>query len=67
VATKARVNSLVATLGTLQGTLRAIHLAAHLDTTAVLHPWQIGRYTELRGYYIASTAPQHVPMPSPIR
>jgi hypothetical protein len=34
----------------LHGRLRATHLAAHLDTRAVLNPDQIARYQQLRGY-----------------
>lgn len=40
----------VDTLAELYGALRATHLAAHLETTAVLSHEQIGRYSELRGY-----------------
>lgn len=43
-------------IGTLQGRLRAIHLAAHLATKVVLTPVQIARYQELRGY---TTSPAH--------
>lgn len=39
-----------AMIAELQGRLRAIHLAAHLTTRAVLTPQQIERYDELRGY-----------------
>lgn len=56
-ATKPRVNSMVTAVSGLSASLRAVHLAGHLDATAVLHPWQLGRYNELRGYYIA-TAPR---------
>jgi hypothetical protein len=34
----------------LHGRLRATHLAAHLDTRAVLNPDHIARYQQLRGY-----------------
>ena len=37
-------------LGRLYGELRAVHLAAHLETTAALEPHQVRRYVELRGY-----------------
>jgi hypothetical protein len=43
-------------IGTLQGRLRAVHLAAHLATKAALTPVQIARYQELRGY---TTTPAH--------
>ena len=34
----------------LQGTLRATHLAAHLEVRRLLSPQQIKKYDELRGY-----------------
>jgi Spy/CpxP family protein refolding chaperone len=37
-------------IGDLQGRLRAVHLAAHLQMRAVLTPEQIAMYDELRGY-----------------
>jgi Spy/CpxP family protein refolding chaperone len=40
----------VDTLATLYGRLRARHLAAHLETTVLLTPRQIARYSEMRGY-----------------
>jgi hypothetical protein len=43
-------------IGTLQGKLRAVHLAAHLATKAALTPVQIARYQELRGY---TASPAH--------
>jgi len=42
-------------LGRLYGELRGVHLAAHLETAALLEDRQIARYNELRGY--ATTAP----------
>ena len=39
-----------AAIGELQGRLRAVHLAAHLETRALLSPDQIARYQQLRGY-----------------
>ena len=38
-----------AAIGALQGSLRAVHLAAHLETRALLTPQQIVRYQHLRG------------------
>lgn len=38
------------TIGALQGRLRAVHLAAHVETRDVLTPAQVARYDELRGY-----------------
>ena len=37
-------------LGRLYGELRAIHLVAHLESTALLNRHQVARYAELRGY-----------------
>jgi hypothetical protein len=37
-------------IGVLRGRLRAVHLEAHLETTAVLHRDQAHRYDVLRGY-----------------
>ena len=37
-------------LGRLYGELRAVHLAAHLETATVLNAHQIARYAVLRGY-----------------
>ncbi|MBV9017728.1 MAG: Spy/CpxP family protein refolding chaperone [Alphaproteobacteria bacterium] len=45
-----------AAIGEIQGRLRAAHLAAHLETRAVLTPEQIARYQELRGYADAGAA-----------
>ena len=39
-----------ASIGALQGRLRDVHLAAHLDTRALLNPHQIALYQQLRGY-----------------
>jgi Spy/CpxP family protein refolding chaperone len=45
-------------IGELQGRLRAVHLAAHLETRALLDPNQIAHYQQLRGYGDAA-APMH--------
>lgn len=45
-----QVGAETATIGALQALLRATHLAAHLETKAVLDPDQIARYQQLRGY-----------------
>jgi hypothetical protein len=37
-------------IGTLEGALRSVHLAAHLQTRALLNADQIARYKQLRGY-----------------
>ena len=39
-----------AAIAELQGRLRSVHLAAHLETRALLSPDQIARYQQLRGY-----------------
>ena len=44
------LRSRVARIATLQGELRAIHLAAHIVTRRILSESQITRYNELRGY-----------------
>lgn len=46
-------------IGRLQGRLRAVHLATHLETRAVLSEAQVARYDELRGYTGAAPAQQH--------
>jgi len=47
-----------AAIAELQGRLRSVHLAAHLETRALLNPDQIARYEQLRGYG-ASPGPEH--------
>jgi hypothetical protein len=37
-------------IGELAGRLRLVHLAAHLETRALLNPAQIALYQHLRGY-----------------
>jgi hypothetical protein len=37
-------------MGAVEGKLRAKHLAAHLEVTALLSSEQIRRYIHLRGY-----------------
>ncbi len=48
-------------IGALRGKLRAVHLAAHLETKRVLTPDQIRRYDELRGYGAAPAGHHHMP------
>jgi len=48
-----------AAIAELQGKLRAVHLAAHLETRAVLQPEQISRYDILRGYAAGAPPPAH--------
>jgi hypothetical protein len=47
-----------ASIGTLEGALRSVHLAAHLKTRALLSADQIALYKRLRGYE-SPTAPMH--------
>lgn len=49
-----RLKDLTERIGTKQGALRAVHLAAHLETAAALSAEQIVRYDVLRGYGGAS-------------
>jgi Spy/CpxP family protein refolding chaperone len=37
-------------IGELNGRLRAVHLAAHLETRALLRPEQLALYQQVRGY-----------------
>jgi Spy/CpxP family protein refolding chaperone len=46
-------------IGELQGRLRSVHLAAHLDTRRVLNPDQIVLYEHLRGYGDPATPSRH--------
>lgn len=45
-----RLRDLTAQIGIKQGSLRAVHLAAHLETAAAFSAEQIARYDVLRGY-----------------
>jgi LTXXQ motif family protein len=42
-----------------EGRLRAVHLAAHIATRAVLTPVQIARYLEIRGYALTPAHDMH--------
>lgn len=44
------VNELTAEIGRLRGMLRAAHLQAHIETTALLADEQVRRYEAARGY-----------------
>jgi hypothetical protein len=48
-----------AAIGELTGRLRSVHLAAHLETRALLPPDQIALYQRLRGYGDPALAPHH--------
>jgi hypothetical protein len=50
-----------AAIGELSGRLRSVHLAAHLETRALLHPDQIALYQRLRGYGDPTSARHHRP------
>jgi hypothetical protein len=54
-----RLAAATAAIGEVQGRLRAIHLAAHLETRALLNPDQIDRYQRLRGYGSSQAPAQH--------
>jgi len=45
-----RMRELTIEIGRLQGTLRAVHLRAHLEMKKILTSQQIDQYDELRGY-----------------
>ena len=53
-----RLTAETAEIGELAGRLRSVHLAAHLETRALLDPDQIARYQQLRGYG-EPVAPMH--------
>ena len=48
--TSERLIATTAEIGEIQGRLRAVHLAAHLETRAILSAEQIAQYDKLRGY-----------------
>jgi Spy/CpxP family protein refolding chaperone len=48
--TPARLSTETAAIGELGGRLRSVHLAAHLETRALLNPDQIAHYQRIRGY-----------------
>jgi hypothetical protein len=45
-----RLAAATAAIAKLQGRLRSVHLAAHLETRALLTADQLARYQQLRGY-----------------
>ena len=53
-----RLAAETAAIGELEAHLRSVHLAAHLETRALLSPDQIARYEQLRGYG-SPAAPMH--------
>jgi Spy/CpxP family protein refolding chaperone len=48
--TPERLAAATTAIGELNGRLRAVHLAAHLETRAFLQPEQLALYRQLRGY-----------------
>lgn len=59
--TPAGMASATEEIGTLQGRLRAVHLAAHLDMRVVLTAEQVASYDALRGYAGPGAAPAAAP------
>ena len=57
--TPKRLAADTSTIGELQGRLRSVHLAAHLETHALLNPEQISLYQQLRGYADPTAPAQH--------
>lgn len=47
---QAKLSALTLQVGALRAQLRAAHLGAHIQATALLMPQQIHRYQVLRGY-----------------
>jgi Spy/CpxP family protein refolding chaperone len=48
--TPERLTAETVAIGDIQGRLRAVHLAAHLETRAILTAEQVTQYDQLRGY-----------------
>jgi hypothetical protein len=57
--TEADLQARTGRIAALRGELRAIHLAAHLSTRAILSDAQIARYDELRGYAAPGASAPH--------
>ena len=56
---RAALAEATAGIAKLQGELRAVHLAAHLETRAALSEEQVARYNALRGYTGSAPAQGH--------
>ena len=54
-----RLPAETAAISALQGRLRAVHLAAHLETRPLLTPGQVALYQQLRGYGGSASSPEH--------
>ena len=48
-------------IAALMGRLRAVHLAAHIESRPLLSPAQIAAYNKLRGYGESQPQPEHDP------
>ena len=57
--TVGQLRAQTAEIAQLQGSLRAAHLAAHVEMRRLLSPQQVKKYDELRGYAAAGRPPQH--------
>lgn len=51
------LDRLAGAIAAIEGQLREVHLAAHLQMKAILTPAQVARYDELRGYAAPGSAP----------
>ena len=57
IATAAMLAEATSAISAVQGRLRAVHLAAHLEMQSALSGEQIARYNRLRGYTGAGSEP----------
>lgn len=57
--TPARLAADTEEIGALQGRLRGVHLAAHLEMRAILSPQQVAAYDALRGYADGAAPSSH--------
>jgi hypothetical protein len=57
--TPARLTTEIIAIGELNGRLRSVHLAAHLETRDLLRSDQIALYRKLRGYDESGSTPHH--------
>jgi len=55
-----------ASIGTLEGSLRSVHLAAHLQTRALINSHQIALYNQLRGNESGTASSPRVTAPQTI-
>ena len=60
-ATEDAVDAAALRVGLLQASLRAEHLKTHIAQTALLHPDQVRKYAELRGYMAGATPSRTAP------